>query len=108
MAGYLQIMLDNYQSLTVDFLPTVDPQVQNCMAILMGCIRDALGQREKGQFLDRAYVQTRYAGEIQQLKTEYDGLTEEQLTQINNVIVRLASSEQIYFVMDYFGVENFG
>ena len=102
VAEYLQIMLDNYNNSS--YLPTTDQQVQDCMAILMGAISDALVQRQNGQFLDRAYIQTQYAAQIQQLKTEYDKLTEDQLNQINNVIVRLGDSEQIYFVMDYFGV----
>ena len=102
VAKYLQIMLDNYNNSS--YLPTTDQQVQDCMAILMGAISDALVQRQNGQFLDRTYVQTKYAAEIQQLRVEYDKLTEDQLNQINNVIVRLGDSEQIYFVMDYFGV----
>ena len=102
VAKYLQIMLDNYNNSS--YLPTTDQQVQDCMAILMGAISDALVQRQNGQFLDRTYVQTKYAAEIQQLRVEYDMLTEDQLNQINNVIVRLGDSEQIYFVMDYFGV----
>lgn len=74
------------------------------MAILMEAISDALVQRQNGQFLDRTYIQTQYAPQINQLKTEYDKLTEDQRNQINNVIVRLGETEQIYFVMDYFGV----
>lgn len=102
VAEYLQIMLDNYNNSS--YLPTTDQQVQDCMSILMDAINDALVQRQKGQFLDRAYIQMQYADQIDQLKTEYDKLTEDQLNQINNVIVRLGDSEQIYFVMDYFGV----
>lgn len=102
MAEYLQIMLDNYNNSS--YLPTTDQQVQDCMAILMGAISDALVQRQNGQFLDRAFVREQYADQISQLHTEYDKLTEDQLNQINNVIVRLGDSEQIYFVMDYFGV----
>lgn len=102
VAEYLQIMLDAYHNSA--YLPTTDKEVQDCMAILMNCIEDALAQREKGQFLDRAYVQERYADQISELQKAYDSLTEDQLNQINNVIVRLADSDQIYFVMDYFGV----
>lgn len=102
VAEYLQIMLDNYNNST--YLPTTDQAVQSCMAILMEAISDALVQRQNGQFLDRTYIQTQYAPQINQLKTEYDKLTEDQLNQINNVIVRLGETEQIYFVMDYFGV----
>lgn len=102
VAEYLQIMLDNYRASS--YLPTTDQAVQDCMAILMNAISDALVQRQNGQFLDRAYIQAQYDGQIRQLKAEYDKLTEDQLNQINNVIVRLGETEQIYFVMDYFGV----
>lgn len=102
VAEYLQIMLDAYHQSTL--LPKTDKEVQDCMAILMNCIEDALEQRDKGQFLDRAYIQERYADQISELQKAYNSLTKDQLDQINNVIVRLADSEQIYFVMDYFGV----
>lgn len=106
MAGYLQIMLDSYHN--SDYLLGTEQAVQDCMAILMDCIEDALIQRSDGKFLDRAYIQSAYAAEIEQFRIAYDGLTEDQLNQINNVIVRLADSEQIYFVMDYFGVDYVG
>lgn len=102
MAGYLQIMLDNYRNST--YLPTTDQAVQDCMAILMDAISDALVQRRNGQFLDRTFIRENYADQIDQLKTEYGKLTEDQLNQINNAIVKLADSEQLYFVMDYFDV----
>ena len=102
MTGYLQTMLSNYRNST--YLPTTDQQVQDCMAILMGSISDALAQRQNGQFLDRAFIQEHYAAQIQQLKTAYDQLTKNQLNQINNVIARLGETEEIYFVMGYFGV----
>lgn len=102
VAEYLQIMLDAYRNSY--YLPTTDKEVQDCMAILMGCIEDALAQRDKGQFLTRTYIQERYADQIDQVRTAYNSLTKEQLDQINNVIVRLAKSEQLDFVMDYFGV----
>lgn len=102
MAGYLQIMLDNYHNSA--YLPTTDQAVQDCMAILMDAISDAMVQRRNGQFLDRTFIRENYADQIQQLKTEYGKLTEDQLNQINNAIVKLADSEQLYFVMDYFDV----
>lgn len=103
VAGYLTTMLENYRNSA--FLPTTDQEVQDCMAILMGCVEDALAQREAGQFLDKDYIQTRYADEIDQLKADYNKLTEDQLNQINNVVVRLGTTEEIYTVMDYFGVQ---
>lgn len=102
MAGYLEIMLDNYRNST--YLPTTDQAVQDCMAILMDAISDALVERRDGQFLDRDFIRETYADQIEQLKTEYGKLTEDQLNQLNNAIVKLADSEQLYFVMDYFDV----
>ena len=102
VAEYLQIIVENHKS--QGYKPGTSQEVKDCMDILMSCIEDALVQRENGQFLDRAYIRERYADQIAQLRVAYDSLTEEQLNEINNVIVRLAESEQIYFVMDYFGV----
>lgn len=102
VAEYLQIMLDAYHNSA--YLPTTDKEVQDCMAILMNCIEDALAQRDKGQFLDKQYIHDRYADQISELKSAYNTLTERQLTQINNVITRLGDTEVIYTVMDYFGV----
>ena len=99
---YLQIIVENHKS--QGYKPGTSQEVKDCMNILMSCIEDALVQREKGQFLDRPYIRERYADQIAQLRVAYDSLTEEQLNEINNIIVRLAESEQIYFVMDYFGV----
>ena len=102
VAEYLQIIVENHKS--QGYKPGTSQEVKDCMDILMSCIEDALVQRENGQFLDRAYIRDRYADQIAQLRVAYDSLTEEQLNEINNIIVRLAESEQIYFVMDYFGV----
>ena len=103
MAEYLQIMLDGYRGST--YLPTTDKKVQECMAILMGAIRDAMARREEGQFLDRAFVQETYAAEISQFRTAYGNLTEKQDGQIKNVIARLFdNTDQIRCVMSYFGV----
>ena len=99
-------METNYHKAT--YLPTTDQEVQDCMAILMGCTEDALVQREGGQFLDKQYVHEHYADQIDELKVAYDALTEKQLSQINNVITRLGDSETIYTVMDYFGVSMDG
>lgn len=106
VVGYLETMVTNYHNST--YLPTTDQEVQDCMAILMGCIEDALVQREGGQFLDKQYVHEHYADQIDELKVAYDALTEKQLSQINNVITRLGDSETIYTVMDYFGVSMDG
>lgn len=103
VAQYLDIIVDSYHNSS--YLLTTDPEVQDCMRLLMNCIEDALKQRENGQFLSREFVQNEYANQIDEVELAYNALTEDQLNQINNVIVRLADTEQIYYVMDYFGVD---
>lgn len=102
VAGYLETMLKNYNS--SKYLLTTDQEVQDCMAILMDCIEDALDQRSDGQVLSKAFIRSEYGSEISELKGTYSNLTNDQLDQLNNVIVRLESTEHIYVVMDYFGV----
>ena len=103
MAGYLESMLENYRNST--YLHTTDQEVQDTMALLMDCIEDALEQRSEGKFLNRSFIRKEYSQQISQLRKDYKALSEEQLNQINNVILRLGDTEEIYFVMDYFGVE---
>lgn len=100
-AQYLQIMLDNYRNFDYS---TMDKEVQDCVAILMNAISDALVQRQKGQFLDRAFIQKNYATQIEQLKVKYDQLTDSQFNDAAYLINSLATTEQLYFVMDYFGI----
>ena len=100
-AECIQYIIQECQS--SDYLPTTDPAVQDCMAILVGCMQDALVQRQNGQFLDRDFIQAHYASQIQQLRTAYGNLTKDQRSDFNLVIAYL-DSEQLDFVLDYFGV----
>lgn len=106
VAGYLETMLDNYYNSS--YLKTTDQAVQDCMAMLMDCIEDALERRAEGQFLYKEFIQSTYSDQIDAVGEAYHALTEEQLSQINNVIVRLEDSDHIYEVMDYFGVDYMG
>lgn len=101
VAADLRVMLDNYKS--SQYLLTTEQQVQDTMAVLMSAISDALTQRSKGTFLDRSFVREQYGKQIEQVHTEYDQMTKEQRTQLNNVVVRLGSTDQIRFVIEYFG-----
>ena len=103
VAGYLETILQNCRS--SKYLPATDQEVQDCMAILMDCVEDALRQRDDGAFLSKDFIRSEYASEISKLKAGYKELTENQMNQLNNVIVRLESAEHIFIVMDYFGVD---
>ncbi len=105
VAEYLQVIVESYSN--SQDVAYAEPVVKDALKILMGCIEDALARRDKGQFLDRAFVQQQYAGEISRLKSVYDSMTDEQFTSANSIVLGLASSEQLYFVLEYFGVDYF-
>lgn len=102
VAEALSNMVHNYE--TSDYVSKTSQEAQDCMKILMDCIKDALVQRENGQFLTKKYIRSQYASEISELKKKYKELDEFQLGDVNAIIVRLEETENIYTVMDYFGV----
>lgn len=102
VAQYLENFITAYANLTFRH----DQEVKDCMAVLLGCIEDALDQRSAGTFLSREYIQDRYTSEIEELKTMTSALTEDQEIQLNNVILRLEEEKNIMLVMEYFGVEG--
>jgi hypothetical protein len=104
VSGYLANMLKNYRN--SNYVKTTDQPVQNCMNTLMTCIQDALNQRASGQFLSPSFIQQQYASEIASVKAAYNNLTDAQKNQLNNVIVRLESTDNIYTVMNYFGLSG--
>ncbi len=106
IAGYLSNLIANYNAST--YLSTTDQLVQETMATLMVCLEQALEARAEGEFLTRAFVQTQYGETIGEMKELYNQLTEVQYNQFFNVVVRLGSTDEIYQVMDFFGVSYLG
>ena len=104
VAGYLSNMCAAYNSSL--YVGTTDQPVQDCMDLLIGCLNDALADRANGAFLSSDYVRNTYAGEIEQFKSMYSALTEDQKNQAQNVAIRLESSDHIYWVLDYFGIST--
>lgn len=102
IAGYLQVMIQNYQQ--SDYAQTVDEPVKNCMTLFIQTLSDALAARDSGAFLSQKYVSAHYAVQIASVKAQYQSLTEEQIAQLKNVVIRLGTTAQIYAVMDYFNV----
>lgn len=110
VASYLETFLKNYNDSQSDFAKYLerhaDQEVKDCMAILMGCVENALEKREDGTFLSKEFIRSEYNGQISELKQDYKELTVEQEDQLNHVVVRMdpENSESIFVVMDYFGV----
>ena len=88
------------------YVETTDEPVQKCMGLLIDCLNDALDDRANGTFLSSDYVRSAYADQIDQFKSMYSALTEDQKNQAQNVVIRLESREHIYWVLDYFGVST--
>ena len=108
IAGYLTTMVENYKPGTDAYThwSAADKVVQDCMDVLMDCIENALGQYNSGRVLSREFVLNTYETQIQYVRDTYNSLNDDQLTQINNIVVRLEEdSEHIYDVMDFFGVD---
>lgn len=104
VAGYLKNMCDAYAD--SDYAKGQDQPVQDCMNLLISCLNDALDDRENGTFLSSDYVRSTYANQIDQFKSMYSALTEEQKNQAQNIVARLESESHIYIVLDYFGVST--
>ncbi len=105
VAGYLENMCRAY----VRYQDTVENSayvVRDSMELLMSCLNDALDDRENGTFLSSEYVRTTYADEIAEFKRLYTGMSESQITQLQNIVALLESSDHIYWVLDYFGVST--
>lgn len=102
IAGYLSTMVENYNNSS--YLTTTDQLVQDTMATMMGCLVQSLEDREEGVFLSRQYIQDNYGETIEEMKTLYDQLTEDQYTQFFNVVLRLGSTDTIFEAMAFFGV----
>lgn len=104
VAGYLSNMCEKYP--TLSYVATTDQPVQDCMNLLIECLNKALDERENGAFLSSDYVRNTYADEIEQFKSMYSALTENQKIQAQNVVGRMESEANIYIVLDYFGIST--
>ena len=102
ISEYLLSICSNYRESA--YVNTVDQEVRECMNLLISCMEDALAYRQNGGFLSDEYVRKNYANEISDFKSMYRNLTEEQVIQIQNLVIRLEKEENIYMVLDYFGV----
>ena len=103
VAGYLSNMCENYMRFSTEAGRT-DAIVQETLNLLISCMNDALSYREAGGFISSDYVRSTYADEIAKVKELYSSMTDSQVSQMENVVILLEARENIYIVLDYFGV----
>ena len=103
IAGYLSTMCSNYDKF---YSSAIEGKgvVEQGMKLLIDCMEDALAARANGTFISSDYVQSTYAEEITEFKEIYGSLTQYQKTQMQNIVLLLEQRENIYTVLDYFGV----
>ena len=104
IAGYLEEMVHNYENMP--YLNSTQQIVKDTYSILMSTIKDALAAREKGAFLSEDYVKTNYADAIDQVKSAYKSLDEDQNTQFMNVGLRLGNTSHTRAALNYFGFKG--
>lgn len=101
VAGYLETMLENYDNMT--YLSSTDQIVRDCMKIITDCMRDAQSARANGAFLSKEYINTHYSEQMENAKTIYKGMSDEQKNQMNNVAFRMETIAHLRTVLEYFG-----
>ena len=107
VAGYIRSMCNNYDEyISVIQGPDVDPDVKECLGILIGSLKDVLQKRESGVFMSSDYVMQTYADEIAEFKNIFGSLDDYQMNQMKNNVLILASESEVYYVLDYFGITS--
>lgn len=108
VAGYIESMCRNYDKYSSSMQgPGVDPDVEKCLDILIGSMKDVLQKRENGLFMSSEYVTQTYAEEIAEFKSIFKNLNDDQMKQLKAKVSILADSvDQVYYVLDYFGITS--
>ena len=105
IVGYLREMETKYENMS--YINSTSQEVQDVYKDLMGCISDALNQRDtKGTFLTEDYIKSTYGNEIEQVRSAYKALDDEQNNEFVNVGIRLGNTSHTEEVMSYFGVRK--
>ncbi len=107
VAGYIESMCRNYDKYSDEMQGSgVDPDVEECLEILIGSLKDVLQKREAGVFMSSDYVMQTYAEEIAEFKSIFQSLDDDQMTELENKVLILAPESQVYYVLDYFGITS--
>lgn len=107
VAGYIESMCSNYDRFPSSMQgPDVDPDVKECLGILIGSLKDVLQKRESGVFMSSDYVMKMYADEISEFKSIFNSLDDEQMAELRGKVLLLTNESEAYYVLDYFGITS--
>lgn len=107
VASYIESMCSNYDRFPSSMQgPDVDPDVKECLGILIGSLKDVLQKRESGVFMSSDYVMQTYADEISEFKSIFNSLDDEQMAELRGKVLLLTNESEAYYVLDYFGITS--
>ncbi|MBQ3378459.1 MAG: S-layer homology domain-containing protein [Clostridia bacterium] len=98
IADYLQQIVNKYPRLA-----STDDTAYACLGKLVETLQAALDAHNNGVFLDRAYIDLHYGAQMANVKAEYRSMTEDQQGAFKNMGARLATTEVLETLFDYFG-----
>lgn len=100
IASYMVNILQTYEEM--EYMRTTDKDVQECMGMIMNCVRDSLNARNQGVFLSKEYINKTYSNQITQAKNQYKSMNDQQKSQMDNIYVRF-NTKELRSVLSYFG-----
>lgn len=103
VAGYLAEIIETYQSMNIREY-TGEARVMAALETLMGCLQDALSARQSGVFLTQDFIRSTYAATIEEFRSLYGTLSQNERNDIQVIVGNLAPSYKLEKVMNYFGV----
>lgn len=101
IVSYLENIISDLS--TMSYLADSNDTVKGCAKILTDCIEQALDDHYNGQFITKAYIKSTYGSEVQNFKSTYESLSDEDNGRLSNIMLRL-DQDELDAVMDYFGV----
>ncbi|MCD7767391.1 MAG: hypothetical protein LUH06_01140 [Oscillospiraceae bacterium] len=104
IAGYIETMLDNYETY-ISLGNLTDDDVKACADLLLGTMESALDDYNNGAHLTRSYVTETYGSEISEFKSLYSTLDSDQKTAFQTCVLYLETLRHLEAICDFFGVD---
>ncbi|MCD8358333.1 MAG: S-layer homology domain-containing protein [Oscillospiraceae bacterium] len=104
IAGYIETMLDNYETY-ISLGNLTDDDVKACADLLLGTMESALDDYNNGARLTRSYVTETYGSEISEFKSLYSALDSDQKTAFQTCVLYLETLRHLEAICDFFGVD---
>ena len=103
MVSYMQEMVSGYNEKASKI---TDGKAKTCISKLVATMQDAINAHNRGEFIDREYIDEHYAAEVKEVKTLYRSLTKDERTDFISIGSGLALYTHITALMSYFGVSS--